>query len=81
VVGLEVDGVYKAYPFIELDKQGKNRFSDNVNGTRFNFAWDTENRSITITDTGDLEVASIQGFWFAWFAFHPDTEIFKASGS
>ena len=81
VAGLEVDGVYKAYPFIELDKQGKNQFSDNVNGTQFNFAWDTENRSITITDTGGREVASIQGFWFAWFAFHPDTEIFKATDS
>jgi len=81
VVGLEVDGVYKAYPFIELDKQGKSQFSDNVNGTRFNFAWDTENRSITITDTGGQKVASIQGFWFAWFAFHPGTEIFKGTGS
>ena len=81
VVGLEVDGVYKAYPFIELDNQGKNQFSDNVNGTRFDFAWDSANRSITITDTGGQEVAGIQGFWFAWFAFHPDTEIFKGSGT
>ena len=81
VVGLEVDGVYKAYPFIELDKQGKSQFSDNINGTRFDFAWDSVNRSITITDTGGQEVASIQGFWFAWFAFHPDTEIFKATGT
>jgi hypothetical protein len=24
-------------------------------------------------------VAAIQGFWFAWFAFHPDTEVFRAS--
>jgi len=81
VAGLEVEGVYKAYPFIELDKQGRNQFSDNVNGTRFNFSWDTENRSLTITDTGGQKVASIQGFWFAWFAFHPDTEIFKAAGT
>ncbi|MBT8435199.1 MAG: DUF3179 domain-containing protein [Gammaproteobacteria bacterium] len=81
VVGLEVDGVYKAYPFIELDKQGKSQFSDNINGTRFDFAWDSANRSVTITDTGGQEVASIQGFWFAWFAFHPDTEIFKGPGS
>ena len=81
VVGLDVDGIFKAYPFIELDKQGKTRFSDSVNGTSFNFAWDSENRSITITDAGDQQVAGIQGFWFAWFAFHPDTEIFKAPGS
>lgn len=81
VVGLGVDDVYKAYPFIELDKQGKSRFSDSVNGTRFNFDWDSENRSITITNTTGQQVAGIQGFWFAWFAFHPDTEVFKAQGS
>jgi len=78
VAGLGIDGIYKAYPFIELDKQGKQRFTDSVNGTNFNFEWDSDNRNITITDTAGKPVASIQGFWFAWFAFHPDTEVFKA---
>jgi hypothetical protein len=81
VLGLGVDGVYKAYPFIELDKQGKARFSDSVNGSRFDFEWDSNNRSITVTDSAGQAVAGIQGFWFAWFAFHPDTEVFKAAGS
>jgi len=81
VVGLGVDGVYKAYPFIEFDKQGKSRFSDNLNGTQFNFEWDTDNRSVTISDGTGSQVAGIQGFWFAWFAFHPDTQVFKAGGS
>ena len=81
VLGLGVDGSYKAYPFIELDKQGKSSFSDSVNGTRFNFEWDTDNRSVTVTDSSGQAVAGLQGFWFAWFAFHPDTEIFKAPGS
>ena len=80
VAGLAIDGVYKAYPFIELEKQGKQRFSDSVNGTKFNFDWDTNNRSISISDAAGKPVASIQGFWFAWFAFHPDTEVFKAAG-
>ncbi len=78
VLGLGVDGVYKAYPFVELDKQGKTSFSDTVNGKRFDFEWDTDNRSITVTNDGGAPVAGIQGFWFAWFAFHPDTEVFKA---
>ena len=78
VLGLGVDGVFKAYPFIELDKQGKARFSDSINGTRFDFDWDAENRSISITNSQAQQIAGIQGFWFAWFAFHPDTEVFKA---
>jgi len=76
VVGIGIDGVYKAYPFIELEKQGKRHFSDSVNGRLFNFDWDGDNRSITITDSHGKPVAAIQGFWFAWFAFHPDTEVF-----
>lgn len=81
VVGLGVDGVYKAYPFIELERQGKPGFSDSVNGKRFDFEWDAANRSVTITDSAGDHVAAIQGFWFAWFAFHPDTEVFKSDGS
>ena len=79
VLGLGIDGLYKAYPFIELDKQGKSRFSDTVNGKRFDFIWDSANRSVTVTDADGRAVAGIQGFWFAWFAFHPDTEIFKVT--
>ena len=78
VLGLEVDGMYKAYPFIELDKNGKSRFSDTVNGKDYNFDWDSDNRSLTVTDDDGQEIAAIQGFWFAWFAFHPDTQVFKA---
>lgn len=81
VLGLGIDGVYKAYPFIELDKQGKTRFSDTINGSVFNFEWDSANRAISITDSSANKVAGIQGFWFAWFAFHPDTQVFKAEGS
>ena len=81
VVGLEHDGVYKAYPFIELDRHGKASFSDTVGGKRFDFRWDADSRSVTISDAEGEAVAAIQGFWFAWFAFHPDTEVFKAAGS
>ncbi len=81
VVGIGVDGVYKAYPFIEFDKQGKARFSDSVNGTVFTFDWDSGNRSVTVSDASGDAIAVIQGFWFAWFAFHPDTEVFKAESS
>ena len=81
VLGLEVDGVFKAYPFVELDKNGKSRFSDTVNGKAYQFDWDSDNRSLTVTNAAGAEIAGIQGFWFAWFAFHPDTQVFKASDS
>ncbi|MEM7564260.1 MAG: DUF3179 domain-containing protein [Pseudomonadota bacterium] len=78
VVGLEVNGVFKAYPFVELDKQGQSSFLDTINGVLLNFKWDTANRNVEVSDSDGNPIASIQGFWFAWFAFHPDTQVFKA---
>ncbi len=78
VVGLDIDGVYKAYPFIELEKNGKSKFSDNVNGQNITVSWDSKNRAVSLFDSSGQEIAGIQGFWFAWFAFHPDTEVFRA---
>ncbi len=78
VVGLEFDGVFKAYPFVELEKHGKASFSDSINGNQVTVHWDRENRAVRIVDSSGKEIAGIQGFWFAWFAFHPDTEIFRA---
>ena len=78
VVGLEDNGVYKAYPFIELEKNGKPSFSDSINGKNITINWDNDNRSVNIFDSNGEEIAGIQGFWFAWFAFHPDTEVFRA---
>ncbi len=78
VVGLDIDGVYKAYPFIELEKYAKSKFSDSVNGKKITVNWDDKNRAVNIFDSSGKEIAGIQGFWFAWFAFHPDTEVFRA---
>jgi len=78
VIGLDVDGVYKAYPFVELEKNAKSSFSDNINGKNITVSWDNENRSVHLYDNSGKEIAGIQGFWFAWFAFHPDTEVFRA---
>ncbi len=79
VVGLEVNGVYKAYPFIELEKNAQSHFSDKINGKKITVNWDGKNRSVILFDSAGKEIAGIQGFWFAWFAFHPDTEVFQAS--
>lgn len=79
VVGVEIDGLFKAYPFIELDRQGLPRFSDVVNGRSLDFSWDSKNRSVTISDDKGDAIAGIQGFWFAWYAFHPQTQVFKSS--
>ena len=78
VIGLEFNGVFKAYPFVELEKNAQSRFKDSVNGITVFVDWDGANQSVTLSDSKGVKIAGIQGFWFAWFAFHPDTLVFQA---
>lgn len=77
VIGLEVDGKFKAYPFAELAKAGR-EFSDKVNGKRVTVRFDAEHRTGSIHDDSGQEQPTVIAYWFAWFGFHPDTEIFHA---
>ena len=79
MIGLEINGIFKAYPFVELEKHGKPQFKDSVNGISVTIDWDSANQSVTLSDSKGVKIAAIQGFWFAWFAFHPDTLVFQAS--
>jgi len=72
VIGLEIDGVFKAYPFAELEKNNQSQFQDSINGVSITIDWDSENRSVELFDSSGKRIAGIQGFWFAWFAFHSD---------
>lgn len=77
VIGLEIDGKFKAYPFAELVKtQGE--FSDTVNGKVIRVRFDAKHRSGDVIDDKDRELPTVIAYWFAWFGFHPETEIFHA---
>ena len=78
VIGVEVDGVYKAYPISELSGNGLSRFEDQLNGKRLVIHWNEDAQSGRITDSGGEQLPAISSFWFAWYTFHPDTQIFQA---
>jgi hypothetical protein len=71
-----VDGVYKAYKEDDLKK--KNTIKDTVNGVSIKV---TRKRDGTVrfvsTDTGE-EIIKERDFWFAWYAFHPDTLVYES---
>jgi hypothetical protein len=77
VLGLELDGQFKAYPLSEIDKAGKPLIQDRFGGQLFTIHWDKNNQQASITDTAGNLVPTIEGFWFAWFTFHPDTEVYR----
>jgi len=79
VLGLTADESYKAYPFIELNKNNKSMFSDSFNGKTYFIHWNKNEQAGYITDDEGILIPVIQGYWFAWYAFHPDTLIFTTN--
>ncbi len=77
VLGVTLDGISKAYPFIKLREYGKQCFTDDIAGQIIRIEWDDANNSAWITNTQGEPMNSLTSFWFAWFTFHPKTQIFE----
>lgn len=85
VLGIEVNGKFKAYPFVELAKTGVKVLKDQFNGVELEINFDTQSRtgSVEYIDTSRVKSPAsltakpaINAFWFAWYTFHPDTEVY-----
>lgn len=74
VYGIEVNGVSKAYPETIF---GTEYWEDTVGGVTIRF-YRTDDGSVRFfrKDTNE-EIIPIRLFWFAWAAFHPDTELYE----
>ncbi|MDT8385607.1 MAG: DUF3179 domain-containing protein [Gammaproteobacteria bacterium] len=77
VIGIEIGGRFKAYPFGELART-TGEVIDEINGTKVIIRFDKTHRSAQAFDADNKMIPGITGFWFAWMAFHPDSEVFIA---
>lgn len=77
VLGIEIDGHFKAYPFQELEKSPP-FFADEFRGVEIIVNFDEENESASITNEAGEALPTMLAFWFAWYAFHPETEVYTA---
>lgn len=75
-LGVESGGAFKAYPFVELRQHGKAEFVDAVGGTTVTILWNAQDGTAELRPHPAAEFLRL--FWFAWFAFHPETEVFSA---
>jgi hypothetical protein len=77
VFGIEIGEKSKAYPEEELKKNPQ--FTDEFAGKKLQVTRNSDGsvRIKNLTDGGEI-IPEI-GFWFAWAAFNPDTELYKAS--
>lgn len=77
VLGVSIGDQHKAYPFSLLQKFGKTSFKDKIGKTDLTIHWDKDGFSAVAVDVEGRALQQIQGFWFAWYGFHPDTEVFS----
>ncbi len=77
VLGVEVDGHFRAYPFAELAKR-KSPVMDTFQGHELTLTFDLEHRTGWVESNHPDQFSSVLAYWFAWFTFHPETEVWQA---
>ena len=75
IFGIEINGKYKAYREEDLKKLKK--IEDTFNDINLIIERsEAEIIKVKNKDTNE-SIIPVRSFWFAWFAFHPDTELYK----
>ena len=75
LIGARIGAATKAWPFVELPP-GQSRIDDTVDGHPVVVVYDLESQAGRVLDTAGHELPSFTAYWFAWVAFHPETEIY-----
>lgn len=80
VLGVEVEGTYKAYPFSVLARSvdARGDLSDTVAGRRLRIRYDRIHGTAEAFDVEGRPLPVTMAFWFAWVAFHPGTQVLQA---
>lgn len=74
IIGVELNGKFKAYKFDTLKKKGE--IADFIAGQQIILKVDNKGQ-VLVTDSSNQKLQFVNTFWFAWVAFHPETEVFK----
>ncbi|MGL6260301.1 DUF3179 domain-containing protein [Vibrio sp. WXL210] len=78
VLGFHHDGFSVAFPFSELRANNQAEFTYPLGEQDLKVHWDESNQSAWITDANGQPLASTLLYWFAWYAFYPETKVFSA---
>ncbi len=79
VLGVEVNGVYKAYPWEEISKE-PGTANDFVGGEEILITITEDGEGAMVVTSSGTQVKSYQEYWHSWKHFHPNTEQWKPSG-
>lgn len=77
VIGVELNGLAKAYPFSELAKGAlKGVLNDQLGEEVLRVEYDASLQTARVFQE-EAELPVVNLFWFAWYGFHPETEIYR----
>ena len=77
VLGLRIGQVTKAYPFTDLEAAGSKLIYDVVANIPVLIHYDSASKSAWVEMPGGDEGTVLTAFWFAWYAFYPETELYQ----
>lgn len=77
ILAVEINNKFKAYPFSELAKT-TGTVTDLFAGKKLQIKFDAKSRTGAVYHN-NKEIPATTLFWFAWVAFHPDTDVFSAT--
>lgn len=76
VLGVQVGDHYRAYPYPALE-QHKKPVEDHLGGINFTITFDRNTNKAVLTSEDLEQIRVVSLFWFAWYAFHPGTEVWE----
>ena len=78
VLGVQLGTLTKAYPFVELGKTS-GAVLDRLGDTALTIRFDRAASRATVHAKDGKQLPATVSYWFAWYGFHPETEIFRAN--
>lgn len=80
VLGVQVGTLTRAYPFVELGKLTA-PVNERLGDVTYIVYFDRNSSRASAQRDDGTPVPAVVAYWFAWYAFHPDTQIFHAKAA
>jgi hypothetical protein len=78
VLGIQIEKEAKAYPLRWLSAN-PGIHQDQLAGQPIEIEVNSEGQIVSVRHQNGRPIASTYAYWFAWQAFHPQTQVFQAS--
>jgi hypothetical protein len=78
VVGIEIDGLARAYKLEELRNAGS--FTDRFDEQIISLDYDDETDRLTALDQAGQTISHMILYWFVWKGIYPDSEVIEVKG-